>query len=104
MRCADAVQGCLTGLVEHLVALIENKDTDTAEAESLVADKSLETTGCADDDVGAGILVLQGFHVGLDGRTTVEDTCLDVGHVLAETIVLIANLVGQLTGVAHDYN
>lgn len=50
----------------------------------------------------ASLLVLQGLHVGLDGCTAVEDASLDAGHVLAETVVLVANLVGQLASVAHD--
>lgn len=104
MFCVDAVGGRLTGLVEHLVALVKDKDADTTEAESLVADKRLEAAGSANDDVRASILVLKGLHVGLDGSTTIEDASLDVGHVLAETFVLIANLVGQLTSVAHDDN
>ena len=48
------------------------------------------------------ILVLQ--HLGIldDGSAAVEDTSLDVRHVLAETVVLIANLESQFAGVAHD--
>lgn len=52
----------------------------------------------------ARVLVLQDLHVGLDGSATVEDLGLDVRHVLAESLVLIANLVGQLTCVAHDHD
>lgn len=48
------------------------------------------------------LLVLQSFDVGLDGGTTVEDAGLDIGHVLAETVVLISNLVGKFTSVTHD--
>ncbi len=54
--------------------------------------------------MGASLLVLQGLNVVLDGSTAVEDTSLDVGHVLAEAVVLVANLVGQLASVAHDHN
>lgn len=54
--------------------------------------------------MGVGVLVLQDLGILLDGRTTVENTRLDVGHVLGESVVLIANLEGQLTGVAHDQN
>lgn len=100
--CAD--RDALTGLVKHLVALIENKDADTAKAECLVADKGLETTRSTNNDVRASLLVLQGLHVGLDWSTTIEDTSLDVGHVLAEAVVLVANLVSKLTSVAHDHN
>lgn len=94
----------LTRLVKHLVALVKDKDTDAAKAQSLVADKSLETTRGTDNDVRTSLLVLQNLHVVLDGRTAIKDTSLDVRHVLAEAVVLIANLVGQLTSVAHDHN
>ena len=50
----------------------------------------------------ASVLVLQGLHISLDRSTAVEDTRLDVRHVLAEAVVLVANLVSQLTSVAHD--
>jgi hypothetical protein len=97
-----SVAGILTRLVEHLVALIEHEDANASKSKGLVTDKSLETTGSTDNDVRAGVLVLQSLHVGLDGGTTEEDASLDVGHVLAESVVLIANLVGQFTSVAHD--
>lgn len=70
----------------------------------LVADEGVETTGSSDDDVRVSILVLQDLGILLDGSTTVEDAGLDVGHVLGEAVVLVANLEGQLTGVAHDQN
>lgn len=92
----------LTGLVEHLVTLVKDKDADASETESLVADESLETTGGADNDVRASVLGLEGLDVVLDGSTTVEDTGLDVRHVLAESVVFVSDLVGQLTSVAHD--
>lgn len=92
----------LTNLVEHLVALIEDEHADTAETEVLVAHQSVETTGSTDDDVGVGLLVLEDLGILLDGSTTVEDAGLDVGHVLAETVVLVADLEGELTSVAHD--
>jgi hypothetical protein len=94
----------LTRLIKHLVALIQDENANAAKTESLVADKSLETTWSTNNDVGAGVLVLEGFHVRLDGSTTIEDGCLDVGHILAETVVLITNLVSKLTSVAHDHN
>ena len=48
------------------------------------------------------ILVLEDLGVLLDRGTTIEDSSLDVGHVLGETVVLIADLESQLTSVAHD--
>lgn len=49
-----------------------------------------------------GVLVLENLGVLLDGSATVEDASLDVGHVLGETVVLVADLESQLTSVAHD--
>lgn len=89
-------------MVEHLVALIKDKDTNTAQSQELVADQSVKPARCTDNDVRVGVLVLQNLGVLLDGSTTVEDARLDVGHVLGESVVLVANLECQLTGVAHD--
>lgn len=68
----------------------------------LVADQCVETTGSGDDDVRVGFLVLENVDVVLDGSTTVEDRGLDVRKVLAESGVLVLDLEGQLTSVAHD--
>lgn len=94
----------LTGLVKHLVTLIEDEDANAAETQSLVADESFETTRSTHNDVRASLLVLESLNIVLNGGTTVEDSSLDVGHVLAEAVVLITDLVGQLTSVAHDNN
>lgn len=94
----------LTRLIEHLVALIEDEVTDAAEAKGLIAHKGFETPGSTNDDVGAVVLVLEGLDIVLDGHSTVENAGLDVGQVLAEPVVLIANLVGQFTSVAHNDN
>lgn len=67
-----------------------------------VADEGVETTGRSDNDVRVSVLVLQDLGVLLDGGATIEDASLDVGHVLGEPVVLVANLEGELTGVAHD--
>lgn len=68
----------------------------------LVADKRVQAAWGANDDVRVGFLVLEDLGVLLDGSTTVEDPGLDVGHVLAEAVVLIANLESQLASMAHD--
>jgi hypothetical protein len=91
-----------TDLVKHLVTLIENESLDVAKGQLLVTDERVETTGGGDDDVGVRLLAGQGLHVLLDRGTTVEDSSLDVGQVLGETGVLVLDLVGELTGVAHD--
>lgn len=94
----------LTDLVENLVALIEHEALDVAETQVLVAYQGVETTRSGDDDVRELLLVLELVDVVLDGSTTVEDGGLDIRQVLAETSVLVLDLVGQLTGVAHDDN
>jgi hypothetical protein len=95
-------RGRLTNLIKHLVALIENEDLDAAEAKDLVADKGVETTWSTDDDVWVLGLIGQKFSIGLDWSSTIEDTSSDFWHVLAESGILVLDLVGQLTSVAHD--
>jgi len=91
-----------TNLVKHLVTLVEDKSLHSAEGQLLVTDKSVQTTGSGDHNVGVGFLVGQSFDILLDRGTTVEDRGLNVGQVLGETGVLILDLVGKLTGVAHN--
>lgn len=93
--------GGLTELVEHLVALVKNELTDAAEFELLVADEGVETAGSGDDDMWV-VLAVEKLDVLLDGSTTIEDTSLDIRHILSETLVLGADLVSQLASVAHD--
>lgn len=92
----------LTDLVEHLVALIENKLLDAAESKMLVSNKRIETSWCGDNDVWVGLLLVQNIDVILDWSTTVEDRSLDVWEVFAESCILVLDLEGQLTCVAHD--
>lgn len=91
-----------TNLVEHLVALIEHKALDVAQAKVLVANEGVETTRGGDDDVRVGLLVLEDVDVVLDGSTAVEHSSLDVRQVLAETCILVLDLESQLAGVAHN--
>lgn len=49
-----------------------------------------------------GLLVGQDLNVLLHWGTAVKDSGLDVRHVLAESGILVLDLVGELTGVAHD--
>lgn len=105
----DGLEGCdnrassrLTNLVEHLVTLIEDEALNVSETELLVSDEGVQTTGSGDDDVRVSLLVGEELNVFLHGSTTVEDGSLDVGHVLCESGVFVLDLVGELTGVAHD--
>ena len=95
-------RGLLTRLIKHLVALIENKVLQVGKTEVLVANKGVDATGRSDNDVGVGVLVAKELNVLLYRGSSIEDTDLDVGQELGETIVLVADLVGQLTSVAHD--
>jgi hypothetical protein len=92
----------LTRLVEHLVTLIEDKVLEVGEAQVLVADEGVDTTGCADDDVRVGVLVAEHLDILLHRSSSVEDSDPHFGQELGEAVVLVSNLVGQLTGVAHD--
>ena len=96
------LKGVLTRLVKHLVALIEDKVLQVGETEVLVANESIDTTGCSDNDVRVCVLVAEKLNVLLHRCSSVEDTDLDVGQELGKTVVFVANLVGQLTSVAHD--
>jgi hypothetical protein len=93
-----------TDLIKHLIALIKDELADVAKLELLLADESVQTTWGADNDMGMGLIAGEQLNVLLDGHAAVEDTGLDVWHVLSETLVLSANLVGQLAGVAHNQN
>ena len=92
----------LTRLVEHLVALVEHKSLNVAQGKLLVTDKSVQAPGSANNDVRVGVLVGKDFNVLLNRGTSVENGCLDVRKVFAETSVLVLDLVGELTSMAHD--
>jgi hypothetical protein len=93
-----------TNLIEHLVALVENENLDVAKPQLLVAYQSVETAWGCDNYVRVGLLVGQDFDVLLHGSSSVEDRGLDVWKVLAKSGVLVLDLVGQFTSVAHDKN
>lgn len=83
----------LTNCIQKLVALVEDKVLDVASVEALVSNERVQSTGCSNDDMGASILVLEDFDIlGLAG-TTVEDRSTDIRHVLAESGVLVLDLV-----------
>jgi hypothetical protein len=48
------------------------------------------------------IFVLENFGILLDGGPSVENSGLHLWHVFAESSILIFDLVGKLTGVAHN--
>jgi hypothetical protein len=93
-----------TNLIEHLVALVQNEVVNVGEPKLLVADQGVQTARSPDNDVRVGVLVGEDFVVLLDRGAAVEHRRLDGGHVLCESGVLVADLVRQLAGVAHDQN
>ena len=93
-----------TGLVKHLIALIKDEVLQIGKAEVPVADESVDTAGGTNNNVGVSVLVGKKLDVRLDGCSAVEDTDPDIGQELGETVVLVPDLVGQLTSVAHDQN
>lgn len=91
----------LTNLVQHLVTFIQNECLDIAQRELLITDQGIETTRSTDNDVGERLLVRQDFNVLLDRSASVENCSLHIGKVLAESGILVLDLVRQFTGVAH---
>ena len=84
----------LTQLFQHLVTLVKDEMLDVLGVEGLVLHQSQDATGGPDHDVRA--VVLQGLLVLLDADTTKEHRDLDVVKVLAESLVLLVDLEGQL--------
>lgn len=92
----------ITNLIQHLVALIQNELLDASEAEFLVAHKGIQTARSSNNDVWKAVLVGKHFDI-LRHRSSTEETLgLDIGHVLAETLVFIFDLISKFAGVAHD--
>lgn len=89
-------------MIKHFVTLIENEDLATVQAKVLVSHKSVQSTGCGNNDVGVSVLVLQDLGILLDRSSSVENSCLHIGHILAETCVLVLDLVSKLTSMAHN--
>lgn len=90
----------LTQLFQHFVALVEDEMLQVLQVELLVADESENAAGCADDDVRDG--GLKSLLVLLDRHAAEEDRNLDARHVLAEALVLLADLECEFARVAHD--
>lgn len=100
----DVVKVRLTDSIEKLIALVQNEVLDVASVKTLVSDESVETTRSRDNDVRAGVLVLQSLGICLLGSTAVEDRSADVGQIFAEPRVLVLDLVRKLSRVAeHDH-
>ena len=72
---------------------------DVFQVEGLLARESEDAAGCADDDVWT--VCLEDRLVLLDGHAPEEHSDLDVVHVLAEALILLADLERQLSRVAQ---
>lgn len=92
----------VTNLVQHLVTLVKDEDFDAAETKLLLTDQRVQPTWGGHNDVGVGVFVRQSFDVLLHRRSAVKDRGLDFWEVFAEACVFILDLVGKLSGVAHD--
>lgn len=97
LNVSSHVQG-----LQDLVTLINDEGLDVVQTDTLLLDKSVQSTWSGNDNVRTGLLVLQLLQVSGHWSTTVEDLGLDIRHVLGETSVLVTDLVGQLSGVTDD--
>ena len=91
----------LTGLIEHLVALVEDEDLELIQVERLVLDQGQDSARSAYDDVRR-VRAVESFDVVLDGHATEEDIFADFRQVLGESVELLLDLIGQLSRVAQN--
>jgi hypothetical protein len=91
-------------LIQHLVTLIEDEVLQVGKAKVSVTDERVDTSRCADNDVRVGVFVSKKLDVLLHRCSSVENADLDVGQELREAVVLVPDLVGQFTGMAHYEN
>ena len=88
-----------TELLEHLVALVEDKVLDALGDQLLVPHELRDAARRAHDDVRR--LRLEDPLVLGDGDAAVEDLGLGVGEVAGEALELVGDLVGELARVAE---
>jgi len=75
---------------------------DTLCVEALVPSERVKTARGGDDDMGA-LGRLEEFLILLNGSAAIEDDSADIGHILGESEVLIADLEGEFARVTeHD--
>jgi hypothetical protein len=77
---------------------------EISKAQMPITDERIDTARRSNNNVRVSLFVGEELDILLDWCTAVKDTDLDVGQELGETVVLIADLVGQLACVAHDQN
>lgn len=86
--------------LENLVALINDEVLALTELDGSLLDQDLEAARGGDEDVRDRSLKL--LPILLDRDTTIKNFGLDGRHVLLEALELLANLEGELAGVAED--
>lgn len=91
-----------TNLVKHFVTLIQDKDFDAAEPKFFLPDEGVHPTGCGNNDVWMSVFIRQGLDILGHRGTAVKNRRLDSGHVLAETLIFVFDLVCQFAGMTHD--
>jgi hypothetical protein len=96
------IKGVRTWLIQHLVTLVEDEMLQVRKTQVPITHKRVNTTRGTDDDVRVCILVAEELDVFLNWSSTVEDADLHIGQELGEAVILVPDLVGQLTGVTHD--
>jgi hypothetical protein len=84
---------------QHLVGLVENEQLKVLGLEETSLHHVVDTSGGADNDVGATRLEL--LDVILDDGTTNASLDLDL-HVLSDGVHNVSNLHRKLTGGGHD--
>lgn len=100
--CLSGEEESRTDLVKHLVALIEDEDLAASKTEVLITNEGVQATWSGDNDMWVSLVVLEDLGIGLNWSSSVEDSGLDLWHVLAESGVLVLDLVCKLTSVAHN--
>lgn len=94
--------GILTGLIQHLVALVEDEHLEVVELEILSVYQGQDSAWGSNHDVGGLLRVLQQLNVIIDWNTAVEGSTSDLLEVLGESVELLLDLIRQLSGVAQD--
>ena len=90
-----------TDLIEHLVTFIEHKNLDATKPEFLLPNKSVHSPRRRNNYVWVRVFVGKSLNVLGHRSTTVKDGRLDSGHVFAEALVLVLDLICQLPRVTH---
>lgn len=92
----------LTQLLQHFIAFIEDEMFQVLQVQLLIANESENASRCPDDNMWSHCL--ECLFVLLNRHSAEEHRDLHARHVLAETLVFLADLEGELASVTHDKN